>query len=281
MKIFKTLRSHRPSFSTDDNSINLTAPKSWKDLTQEQLRYVFFLLATFESHTMVKTYMFVRFTGINIIKKDRYGWQCYFKEHWYGKKHFFTIKAWQVVSLLHQFDYIDSYEDLGVRLEDVDGLRAVDVLLHGVRFIDYLNAEKYYQAYLAEQNDKYLNGLALILYRKKNVKEKDLEKNAMADRAKKIKMSAAELFGVFIWYSYIKFHFGKMFPYFFKKADKDDMEEFDIVESINIQIRALTDGDITKEQIIYNTPCWRALTELNSKAREAEEFDKKFNKNGE
>ena len=38
------------------------------------------------------------------------------------------------------------------------------------------------------------------------------------------------------------------------------------------QIRALTDGDITKQQAVYDSLCWDALSELDNKAREAEEF---------
>ena len=60
--------------------------------------------------------------------------------------------------------------------------------------------------------------------------------------------------------------------------DEGDISELSVLESINTQIRALTDGDVTKEQQVKQTDCWRALTELDAKAREAEEFRKKFPK---
>ena len=47
---------------------------------------------------------------------------------------------------------------------------------------------------------------------------------------------------------------------------------------MNAQIRALTDGDITKESAVLEKDCWRALTELDAKAREAEEFRKRYPK---
>ena len=46
----------------------------------------------------------------------------------------------------------------------------------------------------------------------------------------------------------------------------------------NVQLRALTQGDVTKEEMIKNMDCWRALTELNEKAREAAEFETKYGK---
>ena len=45
---------------------------------------------------------------------------------------------------------------------------------------------------------------------------------------------------------------------------------------MNAQIRALTGGDITKEKEVMSMDCWRALTELNEKAREQQEFNQKY-----
>lgn len=69
------------------------------------------------------------------------------------------------------------------------------------------------------------------------------------------------------------------FRHFFRKVNGDsDISDISILESVNTQIRALTDGDVTKEQLVKQTDCWRALTELDAKAREAEEFRRKFPK---
>lgn len=82
-------------------NIELKAPQSWRELTQEQLRYVFYLMATFADMTVVKTYMFVRFTGISVIEKNRYGWKCAYKPE--GEKlKVFYIEAWQIHSFLKQ-----------------------------------------------------------------------------------------------------------------------------------------------------------------------------------
>ena len=49
-----------------------------------------------------------------------------------------------------------------------------------------------------------------------------------------------------------------------------------MIEAMNAQIRALTGGDITKEGQIRDSDVWRALTELDAKAREADELDKRL-----
>ena len=47
-----------------------------------------------------------------------------------------------------------------------------------------------------------------------------------------------------------------------------------LTEAMNTQIRALTKGDITKEQQVLQMDVHRALTELDAQAREYEELKK-------
>ena len=49
-------------------------------------------------------------------------------------------------------------------------------------------------------------------------------------------------------------------------------------ENMNTQIRALTGGDITKEREVLCMDCWRALTELDAKAKDYEELNKNTKK---
>ena len=42
--------------------------------------------------------------------------------------------------------------------------------------------------------------------------------------------------------------------------------------AMNAQIRALTGGDITKEEAVLSMDTWRALTELDAKAKEVEDI---------
>ena len=51
-----------------------------------------------------------------------------------------------------------------------------------------------------------------------------------------------------------------------------------MLEVVDAEIRALTGGDITKEAQVLQSDCWRALTELDAKAREAREMKELLNK---
>lgn len=256
----RTLRNPHCSYS-EAEGLTLHAPKSWKEMTQEQLRYVFFLLTTFTDPIVVKTYMFMRFTGLKVEKSVAGGVRCSLMGDSQGRK--FNIATWQIQSLLHQFDYIDSYDGMGVRLERIQRYHAVDVLLHGLPFIDYLNCEMIYQGFLQTRKEERVDSLARILYR-------DDDGNA----PEQLTLTPTERTGTFIWYTSVKLAMAKAFPHFFKPSDGEGAPR--LMEMTNAQLRALTDGDVTKEEMVENKDCWRCLTELDAKAREAEEFERKY-----
>ncbi len=290
----RTRKTAQASSSTDNANrtitINLTAPTSWHELSQEQLRYVLQLMTEFGDGIPTKVMMFVRFCGIEVIKRTRMGWKCRLMVD--GKPKIIFLQRWQIQSFIHQFDFIDTYEDMDCRLDAVCGLEAVDPLLHGVSFGDYLMAEKYVQIYIQTKEDAMLDNLAVWLYVDGNGlhagQEKDMWVEKMRGKEKVSKLehvsndtdmalSQEERLGTFLWYSHVKSVLSKHFTHFFRKVDADDADAVSgrsILEQYNIQLRALTGGDATKEKDVLALDCWRALTELDAKAREAEELEK-------
>ena len=85
-----------------------------------------------------------------------------------------------------------------------------------------------------------------------------------------------ELFSIVQWYTQLKALFVKEFSNFFKRVDGGTTPS--VRDAMNAQIRALTGGDVTKEEQILAIDTWRALTELDAKALEAEEFKKSMNR---
>ena len=147
--------------------MELSCPTSWRELTQEQLRYVLFLLATFADPVVVKTYMFIRFAGIYLIEKNRWGWKCS------KDGRVFYLKPWQIHSFIGQLQFVDSLETMDNRLEVVQGLKAVNALLQEdaetgriVSFHEYLCMEQRYQRYLTSRDEDQIDILASFLYRR-------------------------------------------------------------------------------------------------------------------
>lgn len=257
-----------PSTLSADGVLHLTCPRSWKEMTQEQLRYALHVLGCgMYSSVEGRTLMLLRFTGIEVLGRTPGGWTCSVpvgSADGKQRRHQFFLQSWQVQDMIRQLEYVDSYEAFDVRLESIGGFKAVDALLHKVMFEDYLNMEKYYQGYLATKEERYALGLARLLY-----------PGGLAS------VDDAELTCCIMWFSYVKKQFSKMFRHFFKPVSAVTgaaPAAVNWLEQMNAQIRALTDGDITKERTVLDADCWRALTELDAKAREAEEFRKKYPK---
>lgn len=255
------------------NDINLFAPQSWHDLTQKQLRYVFFLLATFADTTVVKTYMFVRFTGIRVLCKNRFGWKCAYRPTNKRRYKVFYLATWQINSFLKQLSWVDSTETMDNRLDVVQGLQAVHPLLQAdaktkrvVSFGDYLCMEQQYQLFHCTRKAEHIDKLASFLYRRPDFSRPTL-----------LSLSPTEQVATLAWFAHIKYVMAHAFKHFFRKVnDAEEISELSVLDSINTQIRALTDGDVTKEQAVKTIDCWRALTELDAKAREADELRRKY-----
>ena len=274
MRIFRTLRTHRPTYLAD-GSIDLYAPTSWQKMTQRQLRYVLTLLSLFDNLATVKTYMLIRLSGIHIegytvrtAHDEPQSYRCWFRPAWWKPRRWFTLQVWQVQSFIRQFDFIDPFDGMDVRLERIHGCRAVDDILDHYPFGDYLMAEQYYQLAVSSGKPEMIERLACFLYVKRNGRH-----------PKRLSLSPAEQMGTLRWFAHIKAFFAERWTYFFRKVDADIEEmDIDLMGAMDAQIRALTEGDITKEETIKALPCWRALTELNEKAREAKEFHEKYDR---
>ena len=266
-----------PTYSFNDGKINLslTVPDSWDKLTQSQLRYALFLLTRYSEPIVIKTCFLVRVAGLDIIKRTRTGWKCQVRCHDVSgskgrekvRRRVFYLSTEQVLGFLDQLDFLDGFSGFQPIASISDRLFAVDSIRR-ISFQDYLFAEKYYQLYLLRRADKFLAQLGYILYR-----------TSGGERDDTVTFAPEELLATFLWYSDFKALAAANFPHFFKSSKEGGApSEQDISLGIRAQVRALTDGDITKQQAVFETDCWAALTELDEKAREAEEFKQKTKK---
>lgn len=255
----KTRKTARRSSSSGE--IRLYAPTSWKELSQEQLRYVLTLLSEGLEGDALKTYMLIRFNKIKVVRRSTDGWKMI-----KGRKVFYADK-WIIASMVKTLGFVDRLEDFDARLDSVDGFRAVDGLLGGVPFNDYLKMEIAYQLFSMTKEEAYLTSLARLLYRDKEGRPAD-----------GICPSRAERLGAYLWYAHVKDVFGRLFPDLFKKAEEGERGAtyVDMRQITDAQLRLLTDGDVTKEDAVRQVDCKRALTELNAKAAEARRANAKL-----
>jgi hypothetical protein len=137
----------------------------------------------------------------------------------------------------------------------------VNADLQNVSFEDFLTLDNLYQGYLQTQKENLLHDMALILY-----------------QARFIRLTKEEATCIFYWFTSVKRYFASLFTHFLgispSNGENAALSFRQLQDNVNTQIRALTGGDITKERDVLRMDCWRALTELDAKAKDYDELQK-------
>ena len=256
-------------------TINLTVPRNYSEMTEKQIRYVAALQIFGSSEEDIRTKCFIRFSGIRplFLHKEKY----WFKKK--GLKKPFAMSVGEVHAFSKNMDWLTK-RYVGISpCAKIGKYAPCDKLFRDITFLQYLDAENYYQAFLFKKEEKYLDKLIGTLYQP----GKDYSNSLTEERAKYFarKASDEERLICLMWMIGVKEHFSRKFRFLFKRMDADEDEEPttapDMYGIMQAQIRVLTEGDITKREKVLQSLTWDALHELNEKIREAEELKKKKN----
>lgn len=246
-------------------SFNVKLPKSWEELTQEQLLAVFRLMAYGESGPALMTQALLIFSGLKPEGEDIYRNRAGF---------LMKIGVSQITAAALHLEYLTTVPRAAVRLDHaLDGTPCkTGANLEDATFGEFLNADGLFLQYLnnPQANADRLEKIAEIFY-----------PGLMPGAARSNYMHA----NIILWLTGLKYQLTAMYPHLFSaKAAPTDYEE--TAEEVAARhrhstlsmIRALTGGDITKENDILLAPAHNALYELNEKAREAKELEAMKNK---
>ena len=217
--------------------MNIHLPASWQELTDAQLEYVLSLLAAGYDKTTLLAYCFVRFSGADPQ----------------------TLDPLQVAEHLSALDFLASPPDYPVRPERVGKYSKAryDALCREMTFDTYLACENFYQGYIHTQKTELLGRLAELLYT----------------------LGALQVAALYWWIG-LKAYLARRFTHLFRRAgphpetDTSAVIGQELQQAMDMQIRALTGGDITKNPAILQAGLYTCLTELNAKAEEVEEMQK-------
>jgi len=250
---------------------NIIVPTTWKQLTESELKYVSCLLITGNTETELLTKAFCRFAGIRVMQRYDDAWICTRRK--VGK---FYLQDWEVADFLRHMTFLVKGVQEITPLAKLCRRTHVDSRLQGTPFRQYLACENYYQAFLHTKNEYFLRCLAASFY----CGSRPFIDTKTARRSDKFKRARPEeLYTVFLWYSGLKEVFSRSFPHFFERTALMEGQPVPVPnmrEQINMQIRALHGGDITKLNAVQETDAWQALAELDAKAREAKEMEKRM-----
>lgn len=246
----------RATFSAKDNKLNLTLPTCWGELSQDELCMVLRCKARNEEAWRQRLAVLLHLTGMKFIRRAGRHWVCSVPTH-EQKTQRFNLDPELLPSILDNLQWLDEPGGHPVRPDRLRGVTALPATLHGVAFGTYLQCENCYQGILQSRSEDAVAHLASLLY-----------------PGMKGRMEMWEQLGVIQWWAQVKTMFSAQWPNFFKPGDGGSAAV--MVDVMNNQIRALTGGDVTKEEEILHIDTWRALTELDAKAKEADEFNQKM-----
>lgn len=237
------------------SSLNLSLPTSWQQLSDKQLRFVFFLLSSDYTLPQLKTLCLLKWGNLRVDHREgaifilRRG------------KHFYPVSATQISEATNTLNWLADIPVQPVRLSRIGVYRAFTADFQELPFGDFISLDNLYQGYLQTKNDQLLQEMGRILY-----------------RAPRIRLTKLERLSIFYWFASVKQMFARMFRCLFKSVSNPDEPKLlsfqQLQDAMNAQIRALTNGDITKEKAVLSLDTWRALTELDAKARDFEQMKK-------
>ena len=249
-----------PFFRSMEAFFNLSLPTDWQSLSDSQLLFFFRQLSHDLPMEEILTLCLFKWADLRVLCKTHDG-SVYLVKH--GKQQA-TLTLHQFVCAITALDFLKSFPPYPIRIRTFGKARAIAANFQGVPFSTFISADNYYQGFLHTKNEALLGQLATLLYPK--VKSRHL--------------TTPLLLNAFYWFSSLKHYFVRLFPHFLQPifSSSEDLLGYAppigevLRTAMNAQIRALTGGDITKEEAVLSMDTWRALTELDAKAKEVEDI---------
>ncbi len=239
---------------------NLSLPTDWQSLSDSQLQYFFKQLSNDLPIEEILTLCLFKWADLRVLCKAHDG--SYLVKRRHNQEAALTIR--QVQAATASLDFLQRFATLPVRITKIRRAAAIAADFQGVPFSTFISADNYYQGFLHTKDEALLTQLTTLLYPK----------------VKSSYLTLPILLNTFYWFSSLKHYFSRLFPHFLQpmSSSSEDLLGYAppigemLRTAMNAQIRALTGGDITKEDAVLNMDTWRALTELDAKAKEVEDI---------
>ena len=245
--------------------MNIILPENWRGLTDRQQFDFFTLLSNDHSFEELLASCLLRWGNLRVLRRLPSG--DYLVKQRAKPKTEAVLSLRQIHNATNTLAFLQSFPPFPTRITHICKAKAVTADFQGVPFSTFISVDNYYQGFLQTQDYDLLRQAATLLY--PNVTQETL--------------TTAHCLMVFYWITSLKQYLARLFPHFLQSVPRDPDNLLGtsatafgdtLRAAVNAQIRALTGGDITKENSVLEMDTWRALTELDAKAKECEDMKK-------
>lgn len=242
------------------SNIFFQVPTSWSGFSQRQLSYYYSLLAAGYDTPELRLRLFLHCARLTPATPPRHAKTS--DHYYYHPMHAKTLRitANEIEVHLSEFNFLQEPPTFPM-LAPIANKHPVPPMLNEMPFGQFLELQNYYVQFLLYNRSEALTAIARILWR-----FEDEEPDPTPDD-ELIYHAAIHLYmaGLSPWLA-------RQFPELFRGEGGGNLDTERQREQTNAMIRALTAGDITREEAVLKAYAHRALTELNEKAREAREL---------
>ena len=241
--------------------LRLHVPKSWLELSENQLLYVASVINSMRSKYDLLIPALMQFTGIRVTDGEPVHEGAWYKHPSIKKP--FILDNDQLALMADRLAYLMEINECNP-VRRVRFARSRHRRLYNASFEEYLMAENYFFAYSQTFQQQHLDALISVLYRfpwQKWNSDK-IEKRSRWFR----KVSQEKKNAIFLWYLGFRNYVKRRCPKLFSGSGSEP----DIRAYINGVIHTLNNGDITLTDKLLKQPCWYALDELEQRAAERE-----------
>lgn len=240
-------------------ALRLTLPKAWNELNSSQLRFVAAIMGSTCSRYELLIPALMQFTGIRHHEGEKVDGARWFTHP--EMKNPFILENDQLTAMADKLGYLMDIQECHP-LKWIRKSRARHFRLYNATFEEYLLAENYFFAYSQTYQEKHLDNMMAVLYRKpwERFNADKVEKRANYFRS----VPSDKKNAMFLWYVGFRSYVRKRCPNLFSGSGK---EQPDVRRYINGIIHTLNNGDITITDKLMKQPAWYALDELEQRAR--------------
>ena len=257
--------TNRVSFSTEkrpdgseETILCFNIPEAWTALDDRELREIYRLKTKVKGTDFALRAFLILTSGELLRRETHFSLFTFRTQRGYVVR---SIKPRFLIPMLEKLKFLETPGDDPVRVDELHKCKAADRKLHGFPFSEWIRIEQAWQAFLKIRDRSILERIAASLY--------PVAGGHLAE------WEAINIIG---WMAALKAMFTREFPNFYRPAGSTDGDPMSMRQQMDVQIRALTGGDVTKERQVLATDVWRALTELDAKAKEAADIKRERSK---